>query len=249
MWFEMLRIVREVGSEWVFVENSDRLIGRGICTVERGLQAAGYACEVGLLSAGACGANHERMRCWIVGRKVADVVRDGAGKADGQAGGPEVGKGRGERVESGNDADLAADSNGYECPRERVYSGRWGEGEGEVVANGVDEVADVDEKRRGERPGEGCVCGGRGEFAVGDAADSNSVDGDGCGYGAGWVSQRGPAAVSFRRWPVEPDVVRVVHGFPFGMDRVATLGNAQVPRVAAAAFSLLARKLGWKGGL
>lgn len=41
------------------------------------------------------------------------------------------------------------------------------------------------------------------------------------------------------RWPCEPGVGRVVHGIPARMDRIKALGNAQVPRVAAAAFALL----------
>lgn len=42
------------------------------------------------------------------------------------------------------------------------------------------------------------------------------------------------------RWPGEPDVVRVVHGMAGRVDRIKALGNGQVPRVAAAAWRLLA---------
>ena len=44
-------------------------------------------------------------------------------------------------------------------------------------------------------------------------------------------------------WEVEPGVGRVVDGLADGMDRIAALGNGQVPRVAAAAFTLLASRL------
>lgn len=37
-------------------------------------------------------------------------------------------------------------------------------------------------------------------------------------------------------WAAEPDVVRVAHGIPFGMDRIAALGDAQVPAVVRAAW-------------
>lgn len=40
-------------------------------------------------------------------------------------------------------------------------------------------------------------------------------------------------------WAVEPDVVRVVHGLPFRVDRVRALGNAQIPAVAALAWDIL----------
>jgi hypothetical protein len=33
-------------------------------------------------------------------------------------------------------------------------------------------------------------------------------------------------------WPTQPDVVRMVHGVPFGVDRVASLGRSVVPQVA-----------------
>lgn len=40
-------------------------------------------------------------------------------------------------------------------------------------------------------------------------------------------------------WPVEPAVCRVGHGLANRVDRNRALGNGQVPRVAAAAFSVL----------
>jgi DNA (cytosine-5)-methyltransferase 1 len=43
-------------------------------------------------------------------------------------------------------------------------------------------------------------------------------------------------------WPVEPGMGRVVDGVAHRMDRVKALGNGQVPRVAAAAFTILKRK-------
>ncbi|AXU94197.1 DNA cytosine methyltransferase [Erwinia persicina] len=47
-----------------------------------------------------------------------------------------------------------------------------------------------------------------------------------------WIS-------SSPRWTVEPTVGRVVHGMAHRVDRIKALGNGQVPRVAAAAFSPL----------
>ena len=49
----------------------------------------------------------------------------------------------------------------------------------------------------------------------------------------------GRAAAQFDRWPAEPGLVRVVHGAPNRLDRIRALGNAQVPRVASAAWALL----------
>ena len=40
-------------------------------------------------------------------------------------------------------------------------------------------------------------------------------------------------------WKAEPDMVRVVYGVPNGMDRIAALGNAQIPLMAATAWKIL----------
>ncbi|MDU2022523.1 MAG: DNA cytosine methyltransferase [Leclercia adecarboxylata] len=49
---------------------------------------------------------------------------------------------------------------------------------------------------------------------------------------AGWVS-------ATPGWTAEPGMGRVVHGLAHRVDRIKALGNGQVPRVAAAAFSML----------
>lgn len=41
------------------------------------------------------------------------------------------------------------------------------------------------------------------------------------------------------RWPAEPGVGRVAHGVAHRVDRIKAIGNGQVPRVSAAAFSML----------
>lgn len=42
-------------------------------------------------------------------------------------------------------------------------------------------------------------------------------------------------------WQLEPDVVRVVHGVPYRVDRLAALGNQQIPAVAALAWQILSQ--------
>ncbi|PPD36761.1 MAG: DNA cytosine methyltransferase [Methylomonas sp.] len=94
------------------------------------------------------------------------------------------------------------------------------------------------------------------------------ADADGTGYGASALQQCEPAAVcrdfsyaqhcrcqrrqsqpcthktseaalSYSPWPPEPRMGRVVNGVAHRADRIRALGNGQVPRVAAAAFTLL----------
>ncbi|MFJ2360404.1 DNA cytosine methyltransferase [Pseudomonas fluorescens] len=48
-----------------------------------------------------------------------------------------------------------------------------------------------------------------------------------------------PRSDGFRRWPAEPGMGRVANGVAHRVDRIKALGNGQVPRVAATAFTLL----------
>jgi len=47
------------------------------------------------------------------------------------------------------------------------------------------------------------------------------------------------------RWPDEPNIPRVANGLAYRMDRLRAIGNGQVPRVAAEAFSILRQRGGW----
>lgn len=77
LWLEMLRIIRDCRPAWVLAENVPGLRTRGIDSVLSGLEEAGYAACPLVVGAWAVGAPHRRDRVWIVGRRVADVSRDG----------------------------------------------------------------------------------------------------------------------------------------------------------------------------
>jgi DNA (cytosine-5)-methyltransferase 1 len=66
LWSEMARIVREVGSRYVFVENSPMLTSRGLGTVLGDLAEMGYDAKWGVLGADAAGLPHHRARMWLV---------------------------------------------------------------------------------------------------------------------------------------------------------------------------------------
>ncbi|MGD9649063.1 MAG: DNA cytosine methyltransferase, partial [Pirellulales bacterium] len=66
LWFEMLRLVREVRPAWLLAENVPALRTRGADTVLAGLEAAGYTCRPFVVGAWAVGAPHRRERVWIV---------------------------------------------------------------------------------------------------------------------------------------------------------------------------------------
>ena len=66
LWSEMRRIVGEVGSRYVLVENSPALTFRGLGTVLGDLAALGYDARWGVLGAHHTGGAHKRERIWIV---------------------------------------------------------------------------------------------------------------------------------------------------------------------------------------
>ena len=66
LWFEMLRVIREVEPRFVLVENSAHLRTKGLDVVLKGLAEAGYDAKWGVFSARDSGANHERKRMFIV---------------------------------------------------------------------------------------------------------------------------------------------------------------------------------------
>ena len=61
--------------------------------------------------------------------------------------------------------------------------------------------------------------------------------------GRDWKAGHAFDVRKFGQWPIEPGLGRVVDGMAHRMDRLKAIGNGQVPRVAAAAFAILAEQL------
>jgi len=77
LWFEFLRIVRELRPCWVVVENVASGKARWLCEVRSGLRDAGYRTAAVALSAADVGAPHRRARIFVVGHSVR-ARREGA---------------------------------------------------------------------------------------------------------------------------------------------------------------------------
>jgi DNA (cytosine-5)-methyltransferase 1 len=67
LWFQMLRILREVQPTFVIVENVTGLRVNGADRVLSDLEAANYTCWPFVVGAGDLGFPHRRKRVWIVG--------------------------------------------------------------------------------------------------------------------------------------------------------------------------------------
>jgi site-specific DNA-cytosine methylase len=103
LWFEMLRLIREVRPRYVLAENVPALRTRGADVVLDGLAGAGYTAQAFVVGASDVGAPHRRKRVWIVARKrLADSDRARERDANelrgieraGRTGAPDVGRGR-----------------------------------------------------------------------------------------------------------------------------------------------------------
>lgn len=74
LFYEAMRIVREVRPDWLLIENVPALRVRGADEVLDEVEQAGYSAWACVVGAWAVGAPHSRDRCWIVGCCVADSV-------------------------------------------------------------------------------------------------------------------------------------------------------------------------------
>ena len=238
LWFELLRLVRELRPAWLLAENVPNLFSRGIDAVLDGLEEAGYEAAACVVGAWAVGAPHERNRCWIVAhRHGAEFPSRPERPRSGRFGRPGPCGGRGD----------AADGVAQGDPIEGGLSGvaRWRTG-----ALPADGHLGVEELGVGQADAEGVRMEGDGAARFGQprAPSGQGLPGrDGSGGGAtdgstepglGGVPDGLPARMD-GRWPAgkgraqfdwEPP--RLAPGLPGRAARVAACGNAIVPQVA-----------------
>lgn len=67
LWPETIRVIRQVGPEWLLLENVPGLLAHGYFgTILRDLSDAGFDAEWDVIGASELGASHQRRRLWIV---------------------------------------------------------------------------------------------------------------------------------------------------------------------------------------
>jgi len=224
LWAEMARIIGEVRPRYAFIENSPALVTRGLDRVMCDLAEMGFDARWGVVSAADVGAAHRRERIWIL----ADA---GSGRRGGSQGWQVEQPGRTEIV--GGSVDLA-DAESFGWKRICVSDG--------MRQSGIKGIFS-------ESSGVGCE-GIGGE----DVANSNSnslqwlvAEPQPRQHRRPYGLQRG--AIDFPSWPADPadapesGVGRVVDGMAHRSHRIKAIGNGQVSRVAAAAFSILAEQI------
>lgn len=209
LWPECARIVSELRPKYVVLENVPGLLGRGLGDVLGDLAALGYDAEWDCIRASDFGAPHKRERVWIVAYPNGagleghrSSVRDAAQVTDPR------GTGRGGHVANAHGELVSG------LGRSGEVAGKAGTGQGnsqERQRHG-DALSD-----RGEALAHPKIF--RREWA-GQARDGR----DGSPYRR--------LGIDTQDWPAEPQVGRVVDGFPGRVAQIRGLGNALVPQIA-----------------
>ena len=232
LWFEYLRIVKEVRPRVVIVENVAALRSRGLDVVLAGLHEAGYWTAWDFIHASDVGAPHRRKRLFIVAVADAECVRLDQGRlVDVQAWEPDARSGGEHVADAGRDGlarstqpDRRPIESGEQAPLRRDAHGR-----DEAVADAPCGA------RLGRAPGDEGHAAQPREVGVAVAnADGARFQGHGrpvggeraTGASAGSGSQDGPGRRPRERGPAQSRMGRVPHGIPAGLDGVARFARA-----------------------
>ena len=236
LWFEMLRIIRDVRPRYALVENVPMLTSRGGTRVLADLAEIGYNAEWTIISARDVGARHLRKRIWIVA--YPDNSGSGTSRYETDKDRQKENKGREEFTQS----EPSGHSTKVSDTTVKGLQGTIGaehERTGERPAKRSGEVSDTDSygkerdkskdrKRRGSLQ----VC------TEVSNSDSQRLQGS---EETGDTQEEGkePQDQFLTRlsrgetyWETEPNIRRVANGVPSRVDRLKGLGNAIVPQVA-----------------
>ncbi|UIN53573.1 DNA cytosine methyltransferase [Pseudomonas kribbensis] len=209
LWREMARIIGEVRPELVYLENSPLLVGRGLALVLSDLAEMGYDAQWCIVSASDVGAPHQRDRIWLVANAIG-------------------------RRQPARRLPIGAQS---EITESRLGSSTMAHADLDGMQRWIAERSQA-ESRRSPHSVEGCrshmadTVREREQGVIAERTDAKVRKES---------SQRPnrPRSDGFRRWPAEPGMGRVADGVAHRVDRIKALGNGQVPRVAATAFTIL----------
>jgi DNA (cytosine-5)-methyltransferase 1 len=220
MWKHMARIIGEVLPQFVFVENSPMLVGRGLGTVLADLAEMGYDAEWGIVGARHAGAPHRRDRIWI--------VANARGGRCGEPGGGEIQLPRG--AEAVGASKTLADAESTRLERHRSDAGQpeisepWNNG-----ASIIRHAAGA-----GLPHGPAKSMGEPGADAESERSDWWATEPDLGGMVDGMA-----VALDIHGADSAGNVDRVASGTRHRVDRLRCLGNGQVPAVAKLALNLL----------
>ena len=262
LFFEAMRVVRDVRPRFVFLENSPAITVRGLGRVLGELAELGFDAEWTCLPASAVGAPHRRNRWWLLARMADadaglgddahEAVCAGRDAVDGRgADGADADSRRREEQRQPQHRDEQR-ARGHESDRLRAR----GRGQGAAVADTCreqceDHEAAISRTTTDDLPADADRAGrAQQRCAVAAPAARDVAECDrgqakpGVGRGADGLAQwLDETRAGYWTGDWERGVPRVVDGEPGRVARLKQLGNGQVPQCAAAAFEILMQRL------
>ena len=252
LFFEMLRIIKEVRPRFVFAENSNNLRTRGLVTIVQEFNRLGYDVRWCVLGAWHVGAPHKRNRMWIFAylpdtggeRLRVGRIRGGLEKGD-------KGKTAPKFADNGSARNLAdADGKGELQQSGAIGAERRRTSDGRKKGGGLDDAASPHDK--GNKRADGMDTkqpdtNGPGEPLppLGYAPSVGQPRPGELGEPVGTTTNRKRETGKFIDagfqgvWKIEPSLGRVANGVADRVDRLKALGNGQVPAVACLAWEIL----------
>jgi DNA (cytosine-5)-methyltransferase 1 len=217
LFFEAVRLVRELRPRAIVLENVAALLTRGLDRVLGTLAEVGYDAEWHCIPAAYVGAPHIRDRVFILAYASCKRARHESGSIGGQ-----------EWTNAGTFQPEALRQRDWQIVPK---------GSSSVCCTVSDTRCELRESRASKRPGSDtqakrCSTSNDDKRCGEDVADTNIKDAQG--------QRQEPIGIKpqFRDvsyeswWAVEPDICRVANGIPARVDRLRGLGNAVVPQVA-----------------
>ena len=228
LFFEAVRLVRELQPRAVVLENVAALLTRGLDRVLGTLAEIGYDAQWHCIPAAAVGAPHIRDRVFIL----AYCKHDGFTSSTGQYPRNQQQQGRTEKSRSSKQSQGSGSGSAISADvadaRRKLRESRAVSEPG-CEASPYGDAKAKDDQRRGE-----------------DVADTNSTRlKDACGSKAITKRYRQRAVSRSSWWDAEPDVGRVANGIPSRVDRLRCLGNAIVPQVAEVVAKMTKQQIDW----
>ena len=238
LFFEAVRVVRELRPRAVVLENVAALLTRGLDRVLGTLAAIGYDAEWHCIPAAAVGAPHIRDRVFVM------AYRKGNGWQQGQsfAGGGDERIEQGKKLRSRNGCQDLADTDNKDKPKHEK-SPRHSKQKRRVTPTRGKTSRQEDRKASNNgtcRHGEALADANKSRMER--RTQARNVESG--GQNAHKLIMRLSEPCRGEQWATEPNVGRVAHGVPARVDRLRGLGNAVVPQVAEYVGRMVLEQLG-----
>lgn len=216
LFFEVIRLVKELSPRFVFLENVPAIRTRGLSEVVNALTEIGYDCRWTCLSASDVGAPHKRERWFLLAYSNSDSVRIE------QGGSSRTNRQRAVIFGDNGEKKFMAHANGLRSSSQSV---------GDVRE--LAEASGRKEETGDQSPVCFTSCGSDVAHAMCEGLERQRQESSG-------VREKFDNTCDNSWWSVEPPVGRVANGVQNRVDRIKCLGNSVVPLQVREAFKKLA---------